>query len=148
MPSAKITVVGRLVRDVEKSADNQPFKSAVAVDGMVRQGGEYKTKFYDLAIWGGTSAAGLVEAMAKKGNVLKKGSLVMVTGTPTYDVYTKDSVEKVSDGIKVDSIEFVADGKKADTSGEGSTGSVSASAPANESSQGSLADEEDDIPLL
>lgn len=145
MPSMKVVVVGRLTRDVEKLADNQPYKSAIAVDGLVRKGTEYNAKFFDLAIWGGTAAASLIENMAKKGNTLKKGSLVMVTGTLQYDTYNKDGVEKVSDGIKVDAIDFVPESKKVEASGDAS---ASASKPANESAQGSLAGDDDEIELL
>lgn len=147
MPTASITVVGRLTRDVEKQSERAPHKSAVAVDGMLRVGEEFKTKFFDISVWPGTSAAGLIANLSAKGKTLVKGQLLMVTGTPTYETYTdSDGVTKERDGIKVDRIDFIPESKRAEGT-SGNSQAISASGSKNESAQDSLASDEE-IPLV
>lgn len=154
MPAVVITVVGRLTKDLEQASPNQPFKSAVAVDGLVKDGSEYKTKFFNINVWpakdngrGGTKASDLVAAMGAKDKVLTKGSMVMIIGTPTYELYKdKETGEnRTSEVINVERIDFIPIGSS--SSNENKSSEVTQSGTNQASNSGSL-QLDDDIPLL
>lgn len=153
MATATVTVIGRLTRDVEKNSDSAPFKSSIAVDGLVKVGNDYKTKFFNLTVWptkadgtGGSKAYDLIKRMGDKGNVLKKGSLVVVTGSLQYEVgKDREGVEREYDNIVVDRIDFIPESKReAGTAGSTNGNEV---ASTETSGNGGLAVDED-IPLL
>lgn len=151
---AKIIVTGRMTRDVEKTSEKAPYKFGVAVDGLVREGDEYKTKFFNVTVWdvrddgyGGTPALDLIKRMEAKDKTLTKGSMVEVTGVPFYDVVTKDGVTTIYDGIKATDIDFVSVGQSSEKQAE----SKADDAGTNEGQdQIALDDDGDDeeVPLL
>jgi len=109
--AAVMVVVGRLARDVEHPTANGPYKTALAVDGMIREGKETTTDFIELTIWEKTSAGHLIEVMQGRNKPITKGSQVQVSGEFYIDRYTNREGAKVERrSMEVDRMNFVSSG--------------------------------------
>ena len=145
MSTAVTTVIGRLTKDVERANDRAPYKTSLALDGGLKKGKTYETKYLQLDIWENTTAGQMIVKMAGKGKSITKGSLVAVTGVPTYELYTKnDGSEGSRDGINVALIDFINVGNKAaPTETSQSSQSTNTNTSENSGSTGGLELEED-----
>lgn len=99
MPNyANITIIGHLGRDPETKqlGDNSVTNFSIAVTEK-RKGKDPLTTWYDIAAWNKTGEFAQ--------NYLKKGSAVMVVGTPALETYTaKDGTPKSKISVRADKI--------------------------------------------
>lgn len=121
--SNSVTLVGRIVRDIETRAvgDTQIASFAVAVDRPKGKDGQVQTDFVNCQAWGTTA-----EFIQK---YLGKGRKVALQGELRVDTYNdKNGDRKTSTNVRVDSIEF-ADSKSAEKTGSESGGKKYAKKP-------------------